>query len=72
MLDGFTSFQLAVCVSGGCETAIHVTRRFLTNMLDNFVIVKIDFSNAFNSIRRDSVLAAVSASIPEIYRSCCL
>jgi len=41
-------------------------------MPDNHVVVKIDFSNALNCIRRDSVLAAVSASIPEIYRFCCL
>jgi len=70
--DSFTPSQLGVGVSGGCEAAVHATRRFLTNMPDNFVVVKIDFSNAFNCIRRDSVLAAVSASIPEIYRCCCL
>jgi len=67
-----TPAQLGVGIPGGCEAAVHATRRFLTNMPDNYVVVKIDFSNAFNCIRRDSVLAAVSASIPEIYRFCCL
>jgi len=63
----FTPSQLGVGVSGGCEAAIPATRRFLSNMPDNFVVVvKIDFSNAFNCIRRDSVLAAVSVSILEI------
>jgi hypothetical protein len=39
-------------------------------MPDNYVMVKIDFSKAFNCIRRDSVLAAVADSIPEIYLFC--
>jgi hypothetical protein len=39
-------------------------------MPDDFVAVKIDLSNAFNCIRRDSVLAAVADSLPEIYRFC--
>jgi hypothetical protein len=68
--DNFTPSQLGVGVSGGCEAAVHATRRFLANMPDNFVVVKIDFSNAFNCIRRDSVLAAVADSVPEIYRFC--
>ena len=67
-----TPSQLGVGVSGGCEAAVHATRRFLENMPDNFVVVKIDFSNAFNSIRRDSILAAVADSIPDIYRFCYL
>jgi hypothetical protein len=66
--DTFTPSQLGVGVSGGCEAAIHATRRFLENMPDDSVAVKIDFSNAFNCIRRDSVLAAVADAVPEIYR----
>ena len=38
-------------------------------MPDN-IVVKIDFSNAFNCIQRDSVSAAVEDSAPEIYRFC--
>jgi len=68
----FHPSQLGVGVTGGCEAAVHATRRFLTNMPDNFVVVNIDLSNAFNYIRRDSVLAAVSASIHAIYRLYCL
>ena len=33
-------------------------------------IVKLDFSNAFNSIKRDSVLKAVSDKIPQLYKFC--
>jgi hypothetical protein len=68
--DSFSPSQLGVGVSGGCEAAIHATRRFLENMPDHFVAVKIDFSNAFNCIRRDSLLAAVAESVPTIYRFC--
>ena len=68
--DTFTPFQLGVGVSGGCKAAIHATRRFLSNMPDNFVVVKIDFSNTFKCIRRDSLLAAVADSVPEINRFC--
>ena len=46
MKDSFNPSQLGVGVPGGCEAAVHATRRFLTNMPDNFVVVKIDFSNA--------------------------
>ena len=62
MKDTFTPSQLDSGVSGGCEAAIHATRRFLENMPSNNVVVKIDFSNAFSCIRRDTVLAAVADS----------
>jgi len=34
------------------------------------VIAKLDFSNAFNCLQRDSMLEAVSQQIPEIYNYC--
>ena len=68
--DSFSPSQLGVGVSGSCEAAIHATQRFLENMPDHFVAVKIDSSNAFNCIRGDSVLAAVAESVPAIYRLC--
>jgi len=49
--DSLSPSQLGVGVSGGCEAAIQATRRFLENMPDHFVAVKIDFLNAFNCIR---------------------
>jgi len=50
-------------VSGGAEAAVHVTRRLAQNLPSNHVIVKLDFSNAFNCIRRD----VVAAKMPQIY-----
>jgi len=57
-------------VSGGCEAAVHATRRFLNTMTNDDAIVKLDFSNAFNTVRRDAILNAVSIKLPEIYRFC--
>src|SRR5215470_689531 len=70
LADYFRPLQLGVAVSGGCEAAVHATRRFMENMADDDVIVKLDFSNAFNSVRRDAVLHAISTKLPEIYRFC--
>ena len=66
----FSPRQLGVGIPSGCESAIHATRRFLQSMPSNFVVAKIDFSNAFNSLRRDAMLQAVYDSIPELYSFC--
>lgn len=55
-------------VAGGAEAAIHATRRYVSSMPDNHVIVKLDFANAFNTLRRDCLLEAVAREIPELYR----
>jgi len=60
--------QLGVGVSGGAEAAIQSTRRLVSHLSSNHVIVKLDFSNAFNCIRRDLILDAVAAKTPELYR----
>jgi hypothetical protein len=36
------------------------------------MLVKLDFTNAFNSIRRDVMLKTVADQLPEIYRFCTL
>ena len=60
--------QVGVGVAGGAEAAVHATRRLLQTLPDDHVFVKLDFSNAFNSIRRDLILQAVAENIPELYR----
>lgn len=60
--------QLGAGVSGGAEAAVHATRRLVQNLPPDHVIVKLDFSNAFNCLRRDAILDAVAAKMPEIYR----
>ena len=48
--DYFALIQLGVGVSGGCESAVHATRRFMESMPKEFVIAKLDFTNAFNNL----------------------
>ena len=45
-------------------------RRFLRNIPADHAIVKLDFSNAFNSLHRDIMLTALAESVPEIYKFC--
>ena len=59
--------QLGLGCLGGCEAAVHATRRFKFNMPADFVIAKLYVSNAFNSIRRDVMLSTVAENTPEIY-----
>ena len=65
--------QLGFGVPGGAEVAVHATRRYLQSLPFNHIFVKIDFSNAFNSVRRDVILEAVQRHIPELlpYASSC-
>ena len=65
-----TALQVGVGVPGGCEAAVHATLRFLHVLPDNKVIAKLDFSNAFNTIKRSSVLEAVHSKMPEIFNYC--
>ena len=64
--------QLGVAVSGGCEAAVHATRRYVESMPPDHAIVKLDFSNAFNSVHRSAMLQSVATAVPDIYKFCYL
>jgi len=49
---------------------MHATRRYIEAMPDSHVVVKIDYKNAFNSLRRDLMLQSVASAVPGIYRFC--
>ena len=70
MADYFNPLQVEVGVAGGCEAAVHATRRFLSTMPADNIVVKLFFSNAFNSLHRDYMLERVSEVIPELYIFC--
>ena len=59
--------QLGNGVRGSAEAAIHAARKFLQNLEDGHALVKLDFTNAFNSICRDKMLEAVHDLAPSIY-----
>jgi Reverse transcriptase (RNA-dependent DNA polymerase) len=63
----FAPLQVGIGVPAGCEAAIHAVRRFINGMSEEQVVVKLDFENAFNSMRRDIMLEAVLDTVPEIY-----
>ena len=48
--------QLGYGVRNGAEAAVHAARLYLQKADPSSVVVKLDFSNAFNSIRRDRML----------------
>jgi len=62
----FSPKQLGFGVQGGAEIGVHATRRFVENMTSGQVFVKINFKNAFNNIRRDSMLEAVQNHFPQL------
>jgi len=45
--------QLGFGIAGGAEAAIRAARRYVDNMMPGQVFMKIDFKNAFNTLRRD-------------------
>ena len=58
--------QLGFGVPLGVDAAVHAARAYLRDLHSDQVIMKVDFKNAFNSIRRDKMLLAVEEFIPEL------
>ena len=59
--------QLGYGVRGGAEAAVHAARLYLQDLDPDKAILKLDFKNAFNSIHRDKVLAAVLDHVQGLY-----
>ena len=62
--------QFGLGTPGGCEAAVHATRRLLANMPPDYLLAKLDFSNAFNNIQQDAMLSATAEHVPSIYQFC--
>ena len=67
--DHLRPIQLGYGTPGECKAAIHAARTFLANssLLSPRVLLKTDYKNAFNSIRRDTFLGIVRDQFPEVY-----
>ena len=63
----FAPRQLDTGVSAGCEAAVHAARRFIDGTPADYVVAKLDLSNAFNSFHRRDMLSAVSDRLPQAY-----
>ena len=62
--------QLGVATRNGCESAVHTVRAYaeLSDCsAEERILVKLDVANAFNSVRRDSMLEVVQERAPNIY-----
>jgi len=51
----------------GAEAAAHAARSFLNNLTEGQALLKIDFSNVFNTLRRDHMLAVINEELPQFY-----
>ena len=58
--------QLRYGVKGGAEAAVHAARIYLQD-LQHHCVLKLDFKNAFNSLRRDKMLQSVQNLAPDLF-----
>ncbi|XP_055357534.1 uncharacterized protein LOC129602527 isoform X1 [Paramacrobiotus metropolitanus] len=65
----FNPVQLGFGIRGGAEAAVHAVRTYVeTTHTEARVVVKLDFCNAFTTLRRDVLLTTVLARFPACYR----
>ena len=57
--------QLGCGVRGGAEAAVHAARLYFQG-LQHWCILRLDFKNAFNTLRRDRMLQAVQSHAPDL------
>ena len=69
LLEPHHGHQLAIGygVKGGAEAAVHSARLFLHNLKLDQALLKLNFKNAFNSVRRDKMLSSVLDLAPDIF-----
>ena len=64
----FHPTQMGVGMPRGAEIGVHCLRQYLAHTSDqDKVVLKVDFANAFNSLRRDKILAKVQEHVPMLY-----
>ena len=59
--------QLGYGTPRGAEIVVHSACHYLSNLTNDHLMFKLDFMNAFNSIRRDRMLERVSEFAPGIF-----
>ena len=60
--------QLGYACRGGAEAAVHAARLFASDKsLEDNVLLKLDFRNAFNTVRRDHILRCTLKYLPNYY-----
>ena len=66
----FGPLQVGVATQGGAEASIHAVRKLAADFGDDpgKIMLKVDFSNAFNMVDRTEMLAQVYEKLPSLYR----
>ena len=59
--------QLSFGTPSSAEAVVHAACTYLSSMNEGHLLLKLDFKNAFNSIRQDKMLTSVSVLAPLIY-----
>lgn len=59
--------QLGFGSKSGCEAAVHTVRTYLEHQSGE-VVLKVDVSNAFNSVHRGALLSHIKEKIPTTYQ----
>ena len=67
MSSYLSPIQLGIGVPDGSEAAVHSLRRYVNTMGDDDIIVKLEFADAFNTLRRDTLIETMAKFIPEIF-----
>ena len=67
MASHLASHQLGYGIPLGAEAAVHAACRYLQEMYEGYLLLKVDFHNAFNTLRRDKMLTAVDEMAPELF-----
>ena len=66
----FGPLQVGVSTQGGTEAAVHAARRLAKEFGNDpgKIMLKVDFSNAFNMVDRTEMIAQVYEKFPSLYR----
>jgi hypothetical protein len=64
--DFFTPYQFGVGMHSGCEKIFHFAEEVIKRHPD-WLILKVDFSNAFNEVDRATMMSDLHTHFPQIY-----
>jgi len=68
MAAAFHPTQLGFGIPRATEAAAHAAYCYIQHLQPGYSILKLDFSNAFNSVFRDVMLSTVHNQLPKLYR----
>jgi len=67
MTAQFLPVQLGFGVPRATEGIVHAARRYIADLQPGQGVLKLDFNNAFNTVRRDAMFDSVHEQMPELY-----